>query len=293
MGLWHVYPESAAKGLWTTPSDFALFLCDILTSATGTPGKLLSPVWARVLLSPQVENFGFGFLAVVISYLPVLYQAFSRREITISLLDARAGSPPTAGELLRRLAAGRSPAGVGPFLVEWERWSAELLESHLSYPFLAYFRSHHENQSWLGALTTMLDVTALVITGVKGLHNEQAKLTFAMARHAAVDLAQVVKGEYDPHGPNRLASGDLEQLRRAVAQRGVALSDAKNAEEKLAELRALYEPYLHALARRLEMTVPPWFVVEHKKDNWQSGPWDRAIQARSLERPGRAVEEHF
>src|SRR5438034_1473766 len=85
-------------------------------------------VWGRAL-SVAEAGIGFGFLAVVISYLPVLYQAFSRREITISLLDARAGSPPSAGELLRRLAAGRGCAGVGPFLVEWERWSAELLES--------------------------------------------------------------------------------------------------------------------------------------------------------------------
>lgn len=62
MGLWRIYPETAAKGLWTSPSDFALFLCDLLTSATGGPGKLLSPVWARVMLSPQVENYGLGFL---------------------------------------------------------------------------------------------------------------------------------------------------------------------------------------------------------------------------------------
>jgi len=63
MGLWHIYPESAAKGLWTTPTDFALFLCDLLASATGGPGRLLSPVWARVLLAPQVESYGFGFRA--------------------------------------------------------------------------------------------------------------------------------------------------------------------------------------------------------------------------------------
>src|SRR5262249_26614567 len=102
----------------------------------------------------------FAFLAVTLSYLPVLYQAFSRREITISLLDARAGSPPTAGELLRRLAAGRSAAGAAPFLVEWERWAAELLESHLSFPVLSYYRSQHDNQSWVGALTAILATSA-------------------------------------------------------------------------------------------------------------------------------------
>src|SRR5262249_33881489 len=115
--------------------------------------------WGRAL-SVAEAGLGFGFLAVVISSLPVLSQAFSRREITISLLDARAGSPPTAGELLRRLAAGRSLAGVGPVLVEWERWAAELLESHLSFPVLSYYRSQHDNQSWVGALTAILATSA-------------------------------------------------------------------------------------------------------------------------------------
>ena len=168
-----------------------------------------------------------------------------------------------------------------------------MLASHISYPVLVFFRSQHSNQSWLAALTAMLDVTALVTAGVAGLHDEQAKLTFAMARHAAVDLAQVTKGKYDPHAAERLTGNDLEQLRRALAERGVMLGSGENLEEKLAELRALYEPYLHSMAQRLAMTVPPWIPPEHRKDNWQAGPWDRAIQARALERPGRVVEDHF
>jgi hypothetical protein len=88
-------------------------------------------------------GLGFGFLAVIIGYLPALYQAFSRREVTISLLDARAGSPPSAAELLVRLAHAGECEAVGPLLVEWERWSAELLESHLSFPVLSYYRSQH------------------------------------------------------------------------------------------------------------------------------------------------------
>src|SRR5271165_920651 len=142
-------------------------------------------------LSVAESGIGFVFLAVIVSYLPVLYQAFSRLEITIALLDARAGSPPTARELLRRLAAGHSSAGVGPFLVEWERWAAELLESHISFPVLSYYRSQHENQSWVGALTAILDTSALLLAGVDGSDKYQARLTFAMARHAAVDLALV------------------------------------------------------------------------------------------------------
>ena len=81
---------------------------------------------------------------------------------------------------------------------DWERWAAEVLESHLSYPVLSFFRSQHNNQSWLGALITILDATALVIAGVDGLRFEQSKITFAMARHAVVDLAQVVNARYAP-----------------------------------------------------------------------------------------------
>ena len=76
-------------------------------------------------------------------------------------------------------------------LIEWERWSAELLESHISYPLLCYFRSQHSNQSWISALTAMLDTSALLIAGVEGHEARQAQLTFAMARHALVDLAQI------------------------------------------------------------------------------------------------------
>ena len=88
-------------------------------------------------------------MAVVIGYLPVLYQAFSRRERDIMLLDARAGSPPTAGEMIRRLCHTSSVAKIEPLLVEWERWAAELLESQLSFPVLAFYRSQHDNQNWL------------------------------------------------------------------------------------------------------------------------------------------------
>src|SRR5213079_306527 len=156
---------------------------------------------------------GFAFLALVIGYFPVIYQAFSRREMAISLLDARAGSPPTAGELLWRYRWDKSGDALAELLREWERWAADVLESHLSYPALAYFRSQHYNQSWLGALTTILDASALIMVGrERGGHcARQAALTFAMARHALVDLAQVFNTP--PHQPaERLAGADFPRL---------------------------------------------------------------------------------
>ena len=101
---------------------------------------------------------GFGFLAIVISYLPILYQSFSRRETLISVLDEWAGSPPSAGELYRRVVEAGATDELRPLLDRWEEWTAELLESHLSYQVLSYFRSQHENQSWLAALTAIMDL---------------------------------------------------------------------------------------------------------------------------------------
>jgi hypothetical protein len=225
-------------------------------------------------LSVTEAGLGYVFLAAMISYLPVLYQAFSRREITISLLDARAGSPPTAGELLRRLGAGRAPAGVGPFLVEWERWSAELLESHLSYPVLSYYRSQHENQSWVGALTCALDVSALQIACLDGPDSYQARLTFAMARHAAVDLALVFSTPPVPP-PDRLPQADLDALLASLRGAGLTVRDGPAAAAALAELRSLYEPFVNALAIYFHFPLPPLLPPKPPVDNWQTSAWTR------------------
>jgi len=256
-------------------------------------------------LAVMEAGMGFAFLGVVIGYLPVIYNSFATREIEISLLDARAGSPPTVAEFLGRLGCCPEQTVLDEIFRDWERWCAELLSSHISYPVLVYFRSQHTNQSWLGALTVMLDVTSLVITGVGNIHPDQAKLTFAIARHAAVDLAQVVNAKYSPHDANRLTSDDLKRLRTDLARHGVTLvitpdvsvggapNDDAEGPDRLEELRVLYEPYLYSLSRRLLMELPPWIHTDYKKDNWQSGPWDRAIQARALEHPVRAAEDHF
>jgi hypothetical protein len=238
-------------------------------------------------LSVIEAGMGFAFLGVVIGYIPVVYSSFSRREIQISMLDARAGSPPSATELLVRLAGRTEDLGMDQLVLDevlrdWERWAAELLESQISYPVLTFFRSQHSNQSWLAALTTMLDVSSLVLTGIEGVHPGQAKLTFAMARHAAVDLAQVVNARYDPAYVDRLLDPEFEALRAALEAAGLKLRMDEYGRDKLAKLRSMYEPYVYSTARNLMLTLPPWIHSEKVRDNWQAGPWDRLIQARGL-----------
>ncbi|HEY7616972.1 MAG TPA: ion channel [Terriglobales bacterium] len=244
------------------------------------------------LLAVCEAGMGFAFLAVVIGYLPVVYSSFSTRELEISLLDSRAGSPPTAVELLNRLGCCPDQLVLDQVFRDWERWAAEVLESHLSYPVLSFFRSQHSNQSWLGALTVMLDVTSLVIAGIENIRPEQARLTFAMARHAAVDLAQVVNARYDPSGDGRLSPEALLQLRDTLAGNGLKLRRDEAADQKLIKLRSLYEPYVAGIARNLIIALPPWMRSERKKDNWQSGPWDKAIQRKGLDDAVR-FDEHF
>jgi Ion channel len=238
-------------------------------------------------------GMGFAFLGLVIGYLPTIYSAFSRREVEISLLDARAGSPPTAAELLVRL--GNCPEGQGldPILRSWERWAAEVLESQISYSALSFFRSQHSNQSWLGALTVILDTCSLLMVEIEGIRNEQAELTFAMARHALVDLAQVLRSQFNPHAPNRLPENDWQRLRVYLAQHELRLREGPEAEQKLKELRLLYEPYAQAMARTLFLELPPWIHQEKKKDNWQAGPWDRLVQAQGLGGTSRKVTDDF
>ncbi|PYO63801.1 MAG: two pore domain potassium channel family protein [Gemmatimonadetes bacterium] len=237
---------------------------------------------------------GFAFLAAVIGYFPVIYQAFSRREVAISLLDARAGSPPTAGELLWRYRWDKNGDALAALLQDWERWAADVLESHLSYPPLAYFRSQHYNQSWLGALTTILDSSAMVMVGLEGGCARQAALTFAMARHAVVDLAQVFDTPPREALQPRLTDPDLARLRARLAEGGVRLRDEADdaAGQRLAELRRMYEPYVAELARYLAVTLPPWMRAVERPDNWQTSRWERPLQP-PRRAPPRVDDDHF
>ncbi len=218
-------------------------------------------------------GLGFAFLALVIGYLPVLYQSFSHREVSITLLDARAGSPPSAEELLRGFASDHEELTL--FLRDWERWSAQVLESHLSYPVLSFYRSQHDNQSWLAALTTILDASALVIVGVQDACARQAQLTFAMARHAVVDLAQVLGRPPIDSRADRLPAADLARLRAGLAAAGVIVEVSAGADDTLTGMRQMYEPFVTALSEYLLMPLPAWRVARALRENWRTSAWSQ------------------
>ena len=227
---------------------------------------------ARALIIFE-SGVGLGFVALVIGYLPVLYQAFSRREVSVALLDSRAGSPPNAAELFRRHAFEGGQEALTVLLAEWERWAAELLESHISYPLLCFYRSQHDTQSWLSALVSILDTCSLLISVVEGPPSRQAQLTFVMARHALVDLGGVFKvqereawrrqTEFD-----RLSSKDFYHLCDALGHDNLLLCGDPAAQKRLNTIRALYEPHAYALSVYLRMPLPVWVAPPKENDQW-------------------------
>lgn len=287
LGTGLTVPENTGRGFdvyvyFSGTTFFTLGYGDVVT--TTTLGRALSVTEAGI---------GFGFLAITISYLPILYQAFSRREITISLCDARAGSPPTAGELLRRLGEAGSMTSLGALLTDWERWSAELLESHLSYPVLSFYRSQHDNQSWVGTLTTILDTSALLIAAVDSPAGWQARLTFAMARHAAVDLSLVSQTPATTPPVNRMSESDLNRLQDTLRKAGVVLREGPRVAEALAELRALYEPFVGALSEFFRFALPPFQPDKPPVDNWQTSAWMARSPSLGRLPAARVGDEHF
>jgi hypothetical protein len=273
------------------------FVTDLYLSGTtfftlGLGDVVPHSTFSRALVVIEA-GFGFGFLAAVIGYLPFIYGSFSKREVDISLLDSRAGTPPTAGELLRRHSYEYGQDALAELLKDWERWSAELMESHLSYPVLAYFRSQHDNQSWIASLTAILDTCALVLVGVEGACGKQAELTFAIARHAIVDLSQVFGTQPKELPQDRLPAAELRRIRDVLAQHGLKLRDDEEADRKLAGLRKMYEPYTFALATYLNQTLPPWIPLKKGKDNWQTTAWAQTAGVLEKDTFTTIADDHF
>ena len=220
---------------------------------------------------------GLGFIALVIGYVPVLYSAFSTREMEVALLDARAGSPPTAGELLLRHHFEGGENALNRLLAAWERWSATMLETHISYPILCYYRSQHDNQSWLSALTAVLDACALLITAVQGPTQRQAQLTFAIGRHVLVDIGHVfhrekVEQRLRESAFTRLNDEEFSHLCDLLREGGVKLCGDIDVRERLDALRRLYEPHACAMAHYLRLELPNWTPppASSKPDIWTS-----------------------
>src|SRR5580704_12414105 len=272
---WALDPGQPARLSWPNQIYFSG-----VTFFTLGYGDVLPHTGTEKLLAVLEAGTGLGFIAIVIGYLPVLYQLFARREAKVIMLDAAAGSPPSAMTLLVRHAEGESPHELEHLLREWQQWCAELIESQLSYPMLAYYRSQHDNQSWLAAIATIMDCCAAMMAGLKGVRTFQARLTFSTARQAVVEMGRVFEVGALAAAPDRLPSGDYERLRAGLAEAGLYFADEDEAEQKLDAFRNTYEPFLQGLADYLVISLPGWVPAGSPLDNWQNNP--RGKSARQL-----------
>jgi Ion channel len=219
----------------------------------------LNPL-GRALVVMEVGT-GIVFLAMIIGYLPVLHQAYVQREVGVQLLESRAGSPQSAVRLLQRFGRPESAETLTAMLLEAERWAAELSQSHIAHPVLAFYRSQHLDRSWLISLTTLLDSCALLLVSRSGVPSYQARATFRMAVRAAADLARIAGRVPDRTASERLPPGDVPRLCVALESSGLILSAGTDMEARLRKLRGLYEPAVLALATFLLVPLPGWIPL--------------------------------
>ena len=198
---------------------------------------------------------GLGLFAVVIAYLPVLYQAFNRREVGVLMLDARAGSPPSGPELLHRMGSAGVASSLPELFAEWERWVADVLETHMSYPLLAFFRSPHDNTSWVTSLGSVLDAATLIITSVEGDPNERAKLLYGTGVHAVEDLFYYFRlSEREAV----IGREEFEDVMHDMKDDGFSIRPVDEAFDRFTEKRAKYAPRLDAIAVLLAAPPGQW-----------------------------------
>ena len=199
---------------------------------------------------------GLGIVALVVTFLFSLYASYQRREIPVVLLQAKAGAPPSAVVLLENLARMDAAARLPDFFVEWERWAAEVLDSHVAYPLLGYFRSSHDNLSWISALGTVLDTASLVLTTIEGVPRGHAELVKSVGSHLVEDITNLGFKGRATDGIDR-AAFDAVYARLAAA--GYRLAPADRAWADFSAARETYAPGLEVMAGYWAVPSTSWF----------------------------------
>ncbi len=238
---------------------------------------------------------GLGVVALAVTFLFSLYGSFQRREALVVMLLARATAPPSAVTLLETY--GRlGMAGELPTLFsEWERWSAEVLDSHVAYPILCYFRSSHDNASWISALGAVLDAAALVLTTIRGVPHGSAKLMTRVGSHLVEDVSNYFRLPGDGATVDRMA---FDHAHGRLAAAGYDVEDAERAWHAFVRVRGTYAGRLEALARFWATPAPIWLGERTTFVSFLSpvhrvpspAPADSAAEALADRTPERAVE---
>lgn len=215
--------------------------------ATGAPTRAITLIAAAN---------GLGLFALVITLLFTLYGSFQRREVAVVVLEAGAGAPPSGVTLLETYAFGGIVNDLPRVFADWQAWSAEVLDSHLAYPVLAYFRSSHDNDSWISSLGAVMDAATLVLTTIEDGPKGWAKLFRAVGGHCLEDLVYSFRLPAEPEvGVER---AEFDEARRRLERAGFQLRDEQESWASFSRQRAEYAGRVNALARYWATPPAQW-----------------------------------
>lgn len=209
---------------------------------------------ARVVITVAAVS-GLGAVALVVTFLFSLYGSYQRREMRVVMLQASAGAPPSAVTLLETHALLGLTDRLPGLFRDWQAWAAEVLDSHVAYPMLGYFRSSHDNLSWISALGTVLDAASLVLTTVEGVPRGDAKLFKRMGTHLVEDISNL---GYRSGTPTSLDREAFEAACDRLEQAGYVLAARDVAWVSLEAARATYSTRLVAMASYWATPAAQW-----------------------------------
>jgi hypothetical protein len=205
---------------------------------------------------------GLGLIALVITFLYSLFGSYQRREVLVVALSARAKSPPSAITLLETYAHLGLQSELPALFRRWEEWTAEVLDTHVAYPLLGYFRSSHDNVSWISALGAVLDAAALVLTTIRDVPRGHATITRRVGTHLVEDISRnlALSAAESP-----VDDGQFAQVYRRLGKAGYELEPEAEAWRAFGRARASYAGRLQALADYWATPATAW-VGHHAVD---------------------------
>ncbi len=209
---------------------------------------------ARVIVITAAVS-GLGTVALVVTFLFSLYGSYQRREIQVVSLQAAAGAPPSAVALLETYAQLHLVERLPDLFMDWQRWAVEVLDSHVAYPLLGFFRSSHDNLSWISALGTVLDASSLVLTTIAGVQRGEAKLFKRVGTHLVEDISNLGFGT---GGPTTLDRSAFDAACDRLEAAGYVLEPRDIAWPAFEAGRATYAPRLEAMASYWATPATQW-----------------------------------
>ncbi|HEX3629457.1 MAG TPA: potassium channel family protein [Candidatus Dormibacteraeota bacterium] len=210
---------------------------------------------ARVITIAESAT-GVILAALVITLLFSLYESFQRREEQVVQLDAFAGAPPNGMQILETAAQRGMHEQLLRVFEEWRAWAAAVLESHLAYPTLFWFRSSHDNEAWLNSFGAVMDATVLVLSTVEDDTEGAARLMFTVGNHLVEDLSWFF--HYTRRDDPIVERHEYVQARERLKAAGYKCQGEEDAWVKFAHLRSNYASQLNQLARLLSIVPAEW-----------------------------------